>query len=158
MLESLAAQGFRLLLLWRGCGQHNLATVVEAFNASHEGCQVFQPVLDYGVFCDIAFARKVPGGHADSFATSLRLNLDRTSVREDRIRMPKLEPIEWSENMDFAAISDTGVIGDPTQASAEVGAKLWELIVQGGAEATEKLAAGRADQVRQRWHHLPDSQ
>ncbi len=137
LLDSLATQGFRLLLLWRGCGQHDLEKVVEAFNTSHEGCQAFQSVLDYGAICEIAFDRDVLGGHADSFATSLRLHLDRTSVREDLIRMPKLEPIEWSENMDFSAISDTGVIGDPTQASADVGAKLWELIIEGGAEATK---------------------
>jgi len=155
VLESLAAQGFRTLIVWRGCGQHNLGAVADRFNASHERCAAYQPVIDYGAICDSAFGRPVPGGHADSFATSIRLHLDRDAVRMDKLREPTLQPFEWGDDMDFAAISDTGVIGDPTQASAEAGARIWEMCVREGVRLTRLLLEGRSDQVRQTWHFLP---
>ena len=155
VLESLATQGFQTLIVWRGCGQHNLKPVIDRFNASHERCAAYQPVIDYGAICDSAFGRPVPGGHADSFATSIRLHLDRDAVRMDKVREPTLQPFEWSDDMDFASISDTGVIGDPTQASAEAGARIWEMCVREGVHLTRLLAEGRAGEVRQTWHFLP---
>jgi creatinine amidohydrolase len=155
VLESLAAQGLRTLIVWRGCGQHDLKPVIDRFNASHKGCAAYQPIIDYGTVCDTAFGRPVPGGHADSFATSIRLHLNRDAVRMDKVREPTLRPFEWSDAMDFASISDTGVIGDPTQASEEAGARIWEMCVREGAELTMDLLEGRAGQVRQTWHFLP---
>jgi creatinine amidohydrolase len=155
VLESLAAQGFKTLLVWRGCGQHDLRSVIERFNASPQDCVAYQPVIDYGSACDTAFGRQVPGGHADSFATSIRLHLSREDVRLDKVRMPTLQSFEWSRDMDFASISDTGVVGDPTQASAEAGASIWEQCVGEGVEVTLRLLEGRGDQVRQTWHFLP---
>ena len=155
VLQSLAAQGFSTLVIWRGCGQHDLGAVIDRFNASHQGCAAYQPVINYGAICDSAFGRPVPGGHADSFATSIRLHLDRKAVRMDKVREPTLQPFEWDDDMDFASISDTGVIGDPTQASAEAGARIWELCVREGAGLTRLLAEGRAGEVRQTWHFLP---
>ena len=95
------------------------------------------------------------GWSADSFATSIRLHLDRDAVRMDKVREPTLQPFEWGDDMDFAGISDTGVIGDPTQASAEAGARIWELCVRGGVRLTSLLLDGHSDQVRQTWHFLP---
>ena len=155
VLNSLAAQGFKMLLAWRGCGQHDLKTPIDRFNASHQDCAAYQPVIDYGTVCDTAFGHPVPGGHADSFATSIRLHLSREDVRLDKLRMPTLQPFEWSDDMDFASISNTGVLGDPIQASAQAGATIWELCVREGAELTRFLLEGRADQVRQTWHFLP---
>jgi creatinine amidohydrolase len=144
-----------MLLAWRGCGQHDLKAPIDRFNASHQDCAAYQPIIDYGAVCDTAFGRDVPGGHADSFATSIRLHLNRDAVRMEKVRMPTLQPFEWSDDLDFASISNTGVLGDPTQASAEAGATIWELCVREGAELTRFLLEGRADQVRQTWHFLP---
>ena len=155
VLESLAAQGFNTLVVWRGCGQHDLQAVIDPFNASHQDCAAYQPVIDYGTVCDTAFGRQIPGGHADSFATSIRLCLDKDAVRADRVRMPALRPFEWGRDMDFSSVSDTGVVGDPTQGSAEAGARIWELCVREGVLLTRLLLEGRAGQVRQTWHFLP---
>lgn len=155
VLNSLAAQGFKMLLAWRGCGQHDLKAPIDRFNASHQDCAAYQPIIDYGTVCDTAFGRDVPGGHADSFATSIRLHLNRDAVRMEKIRMPALQPFEWSDDMDFASISNTGVLGDPTQASHETGAKIWELCVRDGVDLTLRLLVGKADEVRQSWHFLP---
>lgn len=154
-LDSLTAQGFRTLVLWRGCAQHDLQAVIDRFNASHQDCVAYQPVIDYAAICDTAFGHPVPGGHADSFATSIRLHLDAEAVRTDKIRMPQLQPLEWADGLDFSAVSDTGVIGDPTQASAEAGARIWDLCVLEGVQLTRLLPDGRPDQVRQKWHFQP---
>ena len=44
--------------------------------------------------------------------------------------------------MDFSRYSATGVIGDPTQASAELGAKLWEAVVEEVALIFKAIAEG----------------
>jgi creatinine amidohydrolase len=44
VLGSLAEQGFQRIVVWRGCGQHDLSAVVEGFNAAHVGkARAFQP-------------------------------------------------------------------------------------------------------------------
>ena len=155
VLESLATQGFGKLIVWRGCGQHDLRLVIDRFNASHQGCVAYQPVIDYESVSQRAFGRQVAGGHADSLATSIRLHLDREGVRLDRVRMPTLQPFDWRRDIDFSSVSDTGVVGDPTQASAEAGAMVWKLCVGEGVHLTTLLLRGQADRVRQKWHFLP---
>ena len=152
VLESLSAQGLGTLVVWRGCGQHDLKAAIDSFNAAHRDCAAYQPVIDYGTVADTAFGRQIPGGHADSFATSIRLYLDGEAVRLENVPMPELRPFDWDGDLDFASVSDTGVIGDPTQASAEAGARIWGLCVREGADLTRLLLEGRADQVRQEWH------
>ena len=70
ILASLAEQGFRRIVVWRGCGGHDLRETVERFN---ETCNLrstaFLPGLPYhNVWCRIADP-SIPGGHADSFTT-----------------------------------------------------------------------------------------
>jgi creatinine amidohydrolase len=142
VLESLVEQGYRRLLIWRGCGQHQLSTVIDAFNLRHTEARASQPQIDYNTVSQEAFGRPIPGGHADSFATSIRLYLDADSVRLTSIRLPQPAAlsIDWSQPLDFSKFSDTGVIGDPTQASPEVGAKLWEMCLEAAvALAIEEL-------------------
>ena len=44
ILTSLAAQGFQRMVLWRGCGGHDLAETANCFNQSHHGAaQVMVP-------------------------------------------------------------------------------------------------------------------
>jgi creatinine amidohydrolase len=127
VLESLAAQGFQRIVIWRGCGQHELKNVVGRFNVVHMGdCRVFQPNLPYQeIWCRVGDAA-VPGGHADSFVTSLALFLRPDAVRQDLIINPKNDEVNWDDpNLDFTHHSTTGVIGDPTHATADLGQQLW---------------------------------
>lgn len=141
-LNSVAEQEFRRVVVWRGCGQHDLNGVVERFNAEHEGkARAFQPELPYhAIWCRVGDP-SIPGGHADSFATSIALHLRPESVRVERICDPQHKPVDWDDpNLDFARYSPTGVIGDPTHASAELGAKLWKAVVEEVALIFQEIA------------------
>ncbi len=84
----------------------------------------------------------VPGGHADSFATSISLHLRRSAVRVNEIVDPAHLPVDWDDpDLDFARYSSNGVIGDPTHASAELGARLWEAVVDSVAATFHTIAA-----------------
>lgn len=127
IMESLAEQGFRKIIVWRGCGQHNLENVIRHFNQRHAGnAEVFLPGW---IFFDIWNKVGDPagaGGHADSFATSIALFLRPDSVRIDRIFDPQNKIIDWQNlDIDISQYTSSGVIGDPTQASASIGAILW---------------------------------
>lgn len=131
VLESLTAQGFRRLVVWRGCGGHKLQGVVQQFNDKY-GSQVraYLPSLPfYDLWCNLGYAH-IPGGHADSFATALALYLRPASVRTNLVANPHNSPVEWDDpNLDFAAYSSSGVIGDPIHASVALGEKLWREVV-----------------------------
>ncbi len=131
VLESLAEQGFRQIIIWRGCGQHDLRRIVGQFNASFRGrAKAYHPEQPYSAIWERVGRADVPGGHADSFATSIALHLRPQSVRKEMIPEPETADIDWGDPMlDFAAYSSTGVIGDPTAASAELGARLWQELV-----------------------------
>jgi creatinine amidohydrolase len=142
VLNSLAEQGFRRVVVWRGCGQHDLSAVVERFNVEQAGkAQAYQPDLPYhGIWCRLGDPA-VPGGHADSFATSVALHLRPASVRVERIADPQNAPVDWDDPaLDFARYSSTGVIGDPTHASAELGARLWRAVVEEIASIFQRIA------------------
>jgi len=132
VLDSLAEQGFQRIVVWRGCGQHDLSSAVERFNAKWEGkARAFQPELPYhAMWCRVGNL-SVPGGHADSFATSIALHLRPESVRAEQNPVPELAPVAWDDPaLDFTHYSSSGVIGDPTHASAELGAELWKVVVE----------------------------
>ena len=83
----------------------------------------------------------IPGDHSDSFTTSITLHLRPDAVRKDKIVDPQHEPVDWEDpDLDFASHSSTGVIGDPTHASAELGAKLWEAVVDEVATTLQSIA------------------
>ena len=51
-------------------------------------------------------------------------------MRVDRIYDPRSKPVDWDDpNLDFFRYSTSGVIGDPTHASVELGARLWKAII-----------------------------
>ena len=142
ILDSLVEQGFQRIVVWRGCAQHALKGVVERFNETHAGkARAFLPAWPYHeIWCRIGDP-SVPGGHADSFATSIALHLRPETVRVDQISDPKHGPVDWDDpNLDFARYSSTGVIGDPTQASAELGARLWMAVVEAVAHTLNVIA------------------
>ena len=136
VLRSLHDQGFRRIIIWRGCGQHDLSEVVASLNDDIlEGAMIWQPDLPYADVWERIDAPKVPSGHADAFATSIAMYLRPDSVRTSLIRNPKnIEPDWDNPYLDFSKYSDTGVIGDPTAASKELGAKLW-------TEVTKEVAS-----------------
>ena len=79
----------------------------------------------------------MPGGHADSFVTSITLFLRPEAVRADQIITPPLpQQVDWHDpGLDLSQHSPTGVIGDPSQASAALGRRLWAEVVQTAAQA-----------------------
>jgi creatinine amidohydrolase len=132
ILNSLAEQRFRRIILWKGCGGHELSQVVAEFNEIHEGfCKTYYPELPYHeIWCKIGNP-DVPGGHADSFITSISMHLRPEVVRNELISNPHNEPVDWKDpDLDFSRYSSTGVIGDPTKATDELGAELWEAVVK----------------------------
>ena len=128
ILHSLDDQGFYRVVIWRGCGQHDLSKVVDSFNSkdSNTSVRVFQPELPYhDVWCKVGDPT-VPGGHADSFTTSIALYLRPQTVRPNLIANPQSEPVDWDDpDLSFAKYTKSGVIGDPTLASIELGEQLW---------------------------------
>ena len=144
VLDSLAEQGFRKIVVWRGCGGHDLTATVKEFNEAHEGkCKAYLPDPPYHeIWCRVGDP-SVPGGHADSFSTSIALHLRPECVRKERI--PELEmettSVDWGDpHLDFTRYSRTGVIGDPTKASAELGKKLWEATVEAAALTLKEVS------------------
>lgn len=136
VLDSLADQGFRLIMLLIGCGQHHIQETVARFNAARQGhCTAYIATLPlWEIWCGCADP-SVEGGHADSFTTSIMLFLRYESVRQQLIRNPHIKPVNWDDpNLDFAQYSTTGVIGDPTHASVELGARLWARVISAGVD------------------------
>ena len=141
-LLSLARQGFRRIVVWRGCGGHDLRETVQSFNETLDGrSRAFLPGHPFhDVWCRISDP-SIPGGHADSFTTSIMLHLRPEAVRKDKIVDPEHKPVDWEDpDLDFADYSSTGVIGDPTHASAELGARLWEAVVDEVAKTLRSIA------------------
>ena len=147
VLESLAEQGFRMILIWRGCGQHDLSHVVDRFNFDFkERAKAYHPEPPYHGIWDRVGDPDVAGGHAGGFATSIALHLRPESVRKGSIPEPELADVEWNDpHLDFSAYSSSGVIGDATIASAELGEVLWHEVVGEVAEIIWKVAAGAED-------------
>src|SRR5205814_988820 len=56
VLNSLADQGFGRILVWRGCGGHDLRAVVEDFNVAHAGiARAFLPAHPFhAIWCSVA--------------------------------------------------------------------------------------------------------
>jgi creatinine amidohydrolase len=141
ILESLVTQGFRRILIWRGCGGHDLRSRVKQFNTRHSHVRVVLPEMPYHAIWLRLGAPSVASGHADSFTTSIMLHLRPDAVQLDRIADPQSQEPDWSESqLDFARYSTTGVIGDPTHASAELGGRLWDECVAAAAREIQAAA------------------
>ena len=115
-LVSLADQGFQRIVVWRGCGGHDLRGAVRDFNqANPHNAQAFLPEQPFHDIWRRLGDPNVPGGHADSFSTAISLHLRPATVRMNEIINPAQRPVNWQDpNLDFARYSSTGVIGDPT--------------------------------------------
>ena len=130
-LVLLGEQGFSAIVVWRGCGEHRLQGAVERFNAKfHSQCTAYLPSLPYRDIWLRVAEPAVPCGHADSFATSIAMYQRPEVVQLDRIPPPNSGNVDWADpHIDFTKYSETGVIGDATKASAELGCVLWNEVV-----------------------------
>ena len=98
--------------------------------------------------------------HAGEIETSTTLALRPEVVREDQISaaVPRFS----SHYLDFTSkrgvgwyghtlqISPTGVMGDPTRASAEKGRRMWDIIVRNLVEMIEDIKALTLEEIHQR--------
>jgi creatinine amidohydrolase len=126
VLDSLCAQNFKVSIVWRGCGGHDLRQLVASYNNEHDSLAVLLPEPPFSALWSAVADPSIPAGHADSFTTSIMLALRPELVRVDRIPGPSQEP-DWSDpDLDFGNYSDSGVIGDARHATAEIGLRLWE--------------------------------
>lgn len=132
VLDSLVDGGFRRIVVWRGCGGHDLDDTVDLFNEENgRGARAFRPAWPYAEVWGRHADPSVPAGHADSFTTSMALYLRPKSVRQDLIPPPEADPtVDWEDpDLNFARHSTTGVVGDATRANAELGRRMWPDIV-----------------------------
>jgi len=137
ILESLADQGFARVVVWRGCGGHDLAAVIKGFNHRRAGtCRAWLlPETDspdehpFHLIWRALGDQRDFGGHADSFTTSIALWRHPDLVREELTPGPSERPNWGDHNLDFTTYSKTGVIGDARYSSAELGSKLWDACV-----------------------------
>jgi creatinine amidohydrolase len=143
VLVSLATQGFQRIVVWRGCGGHDLRNVTSEFNMEYVGqARAFLPEAPYhSIWCRIGDPT-VLGGHADSFTTSIALYLRPEAVRADQIVDPQNALVDWGDpELDFTRYSTTGVIGDPTHASPALGARLWTEVMEAAAQVLREVAS-----------------
>lgn len=132
--DSLIDQGFRHLVIWRGCGQHDQRQAVDDLSQRHPAAHVLLPTQPFNdIWCRIGDA-SVPGGHADSFTTAIALARRPDAVRTDRVPGPSRAPDWQAPDLDFGRYSDSGVIGDPRHATAELGHQLWAASVTWAAD------------------------
>jgi creatinine amidohydrolase len=147
LCESLLGHGFQRLLLLNGHGGNHAPLTIVARNL-HELWGVTVGVASYWNFAAKTIKRvrrSPPGGmsHACEFETSLMLHMAPNEVRQSLLRKEIPAYHACWHAMDFfdaevvhvvedtAAISPSGVIGDPTLATAAKGATIFEAIVDG---------------------------
>ena len=135
VLESLAEQGFGKIVVWRGCGEHRLREAVDRFNAKfNQVCMACLPSLPYNKIWRRVADPGVPGGHADSFTTSIAMYKRPAMVRLESIPSSRSREVDWNDpELDFTKYSDTGVIGDATKANPELGRRLWHEVISTAA-------------------------
>ena len=79
----------------------------------------------HDVWCSVADP-SVPGGHADSFTTSIAFYRRPAMVRRDRIPAGTSAQPDWADPaLDFTDCSTNGVVGTAAMASVELGHQLW---------------------------------
>jgi creatinine amidohydrolase len=128
VINSLIEQGFKKFVVWRGCGGHNLDRLIaEMTETAKDSVKIYNPGHPfYNVWCKFENP-EFPGGHADSFTTSIGLYKRPESIRPELIANPMSSEPDWGDpDLDFTKYSKTGVIGDPTKASRELGKQLWD--------------------------------
>lgn len=142
VLDSLADQGFTRIVIWRGCGGQGLHSTVDGFNNARQGtATAFLPSPRFHeIWCAVADP-DVPGGHADSFTTSIVMARRPDALRHDRVPPGESAQPDWNDpELDFTSVSTTGVVGSAAHASAELGLQLWDASVRTVADMLRRVA------------------
>ncbi|MBF9235199.1 creatininase family protein [Microvirga alba] len=157
ILDSVAAHGFRNILLFNSHGGNQAIgqVILESFGSRHPECQVAM-LTWWRIATDaLLTVQESPFGgvgHACEFETSLMLLIDETSVRRDLIPgRSHVMTHEWANSdllrggkgslfRTMAEISGgSGVVGDPSLASAEKGRIITGIVVDSLAEIVDSL-------------------
>jgi creatinine amidohydrolase len=137
---SLIAGGFRRIVVVRGCGGHWVVPGAlwdcksEARRAGHEVTLRMIGVADGWAALQEQIFPGAAGGHAAVMETALALAERPKLVRHDEMRAPQLQDLtgryrEGGEIFLFDEISDSGALGDPTNATAAGGARAWDALI-----------------------------
>jgi creatinine amidohydrolase/Fe(II)-dependent formamide hydrolase-like protein len=156
-----ARNGITKLLIVNGHGG-NTPTLQFAAQMINRDAHIFVAV-DTGETSDVDMAElcETPNDvHAGEFETSTSL-----AIRPDLVRMDRAQPFVpdfSSRYLDFSArhrvewyaqtvkISPTGVLGDPTKASAEKGRQMWKIMVANLVELVEEIKGLTLDEIYER--------
>jgi mycofactocin system creatininase family protein len=158
---SCARNGITKLVIINGHGG-NAPTLQYAAQMINRDAHIFAAV-DTGETSDVDMAElcETPNDvHAGEFETSTSL-----AIRPDLVRMDLAQacvPDFSSRYLDFTtrrsidwyaktvAISPSGVLGDPTRATAEKGRKMWKIMVDNLVELVEELKGLTLDEIYER--------
>lgn len=146
ILESLKKQGFNKIIIWSGCGGHDLQNFIDKYNRKHPDMHIYYPQVDlYGITIQVGGRKFVEdAGHADAPSTSWCLYLDPTLVRKEKIKNSNSSPVDWSRLVkDFNLYTEEGALGNITLANREVGEKSWKLIIKEAADIIRKISEGK---------------
>jgi len=158
---SVARCGAQKLVIINGHGG-NGPTLAFAAQMINRDAHIFTCV-ESGETSDVdiaALADTINDVHAGEIETSTSLALRPELVRMDRLQasVPRFSSrfldfsnqraVDWHAHT--ARISPTGVMGDPTRASAEKGRRMWEVMVRNLVEFVEDLRDLSLDEIHQR--------
>jgi creatinine amidohydrolase/Fe(II)-dependent formamide hydrolase-like protein len=158
---SVARNGIRKLIIINGHGG-NTPALKYAAQMINRDARIFTSV-DTGETSDVDLARicETPNDvHAGEIETSTAL-----AIRPELVQMDKAEsfvPDFSTSYLDFSSrrsvewyartsrISPTGVLGDPSKASAEKGREIWEVMIRNLVELVEHLKNLSLEEIYER--------
>lgn len=158
-----AAQGIRKLVIVNGHGG-NAPALHFAAQLINRDAHIFT-MVDSGETSDADIAKLLETGgdaHAGEYETSTALAtrphlvfLDHARKEQPRFESPYLD-MDSERSVDWyvrtAKISASGVLGDPTLASAEKGRAIWKLTIDNLVELVEHLKATPLSELHVRHH------
>jgi creatinine amidohydrolase len=158
ILDSVVRHGFRNIVLFNSHGGNQAIgqVLLESFGAKHRDCRIAMLTWWRLAAPELSAVRETGFGginHACEFETSLMLVAAPDSVRRELVSgMSYVETYDWA-NADmilpargalFRSMKDmsggTGVVGDPSSASAAKGERITAAIVNQLAHVVESLA------------------
>jgi creatinine amidohydrolase len=161
ILESVVRHGFRNIILFNSHGGNQAIgqVLLESFGAKHRDCRIAMLTWWRLAARELSAIRESEFAginHACEFETSLMLLAAPASVRRDLISgMSYVETYDWA-NADmilpargalFRSMKDmsggTGVVGDPSSASADKGERITAAVVDQLAHVVKSLARER---------------
>ena len=159
VLDSIAEAGFEniVILNSHGGNQASANLVVESWGVSHPDCRLTLLTWWRAAGDELLeiTERGLGGvGHAGEFETSLMMLIAPELVRSDAIaRGGNIPTYEWAESdmlrgarglvhRTTRQMTENGVFGDPTAASAEKGRQITEVVVDQLVRILRELAAG----------------